>query len=330
MKLNYFYKKNPIIQKYLHKLEVLRDVIDMLPQRPQIEENLRRKSLLKSSLFSARIEGNKLQLRDIQYKEKNKSKDTAKIEVFNILKALRWLYSSRSPKKLTVALILKLHKLIMSDLTSGVGYFRKEPSAIFNQSGVAVYLTPPPHEVNPLVKKLVRTINSSNESGPIKAAIVHFTFEKIHPFLDGNGRVGRLLSTFNLKNAGFSFRGLVSLEEYFEKRREDYYDLLSNRKRDITDFVEFFLEGLCSQSEKMVENLKNQKKELPEDRLLPRRQEILAIVKDHQMVTFDFIKRRFVKIPDSTMHYDLKKLIEGGFVKKLGSTKGSYYSLSKK
>ncbi|MBI4225680.1 Fic family protein [Candidatus Roizmanbacteria bacterium] len=330
MKLNYVYKKTSRIQEYLHKLEVIRGVIDLLPNLPQVEENLRRKSLLKSSLYSARIEGNKLQLKDFQYKEKNNSKNSAKIEVFNILKALRWLYSNRIPKKLSEPLILKLHKLVMSNLTPDAGYFRTEPSAIFNQAGVAIYLTPPPPQVITLVKKLAQIINSSKESPPTKAAIYHFAFEKVHPFLDGNGRVGRILSTYILKNGGFSFRGLVSLEEFFENRMQQYYDLLTIRGKDITDFVEFFLEGLCYQAEKMLDGLKNQSEELPEDRLLPRRQEILSIIRDHQVVSFNFIKRRFAKIPESSLHYDLKKLIKGVFVKKLGTTRGVMYAENKK
>lgn len=326
LKLNYAYIKTTKIQEFLHKLEVLRDIVDLLPTLPNVEENLRRKSLLKSSLFSARIEGNRLHFKDIQNINSNNSQtDIAKREIFNILKALRWLYSDRVPKKLSVKLILKLHKMVLLGIDPDAGHFRTEPSAIFNQAGIAIYLTPPPTHILPLTKKLIKKINSAKESTPVNAAVSHFAFEKIHPFLDGNGRVGRLLSTLILKNAGFSFRGLVSLEEYFENRRQQYYDFLSEKSRDITNFVEFFLEGLSTQAEKAIENVKNVKEELPEDRLLPRRQEILAILRDHKMVSFDFIKRRFAKIPESSLHYDLKKLIEGGFVKKLGTTRGVMY-----
>lgn len=326
MRLNYIYKKNSIIKKLLQELEVIKKVVDLLPRLPHVEENLRRKSLLKSSLFSARIEGNRLQLRDVQniYKSRD-TKNFARTEVFNILKALRWLFSNKAPRKLTLRLIIKLHKIVMSDLTADAGRFRTEPSSIFNQAGVAIYLPPPPTHLFSLVKKLIKITNSSKNPGPIKAAICHFAFEKIHPFLDGNGRVGRLLSSFILKNSGFSFRGLISLEEYFEDKRQDYYYLLTNKKPDITDFVEFYLVALDSQAQKLTKNLKNIKEELPEDRLLPRRQEILQIVKDHEMVSFDFLKRRFAKIPPSSLHYDLKKMVEAGFIKKLGTTRGVMY-----
>jgi len=144
--------------------------------------------------------------------------------------------------------------------------------------------------------------------------------------LDGNGRLGRLLAVFILKQGGFDFRGLLSLEEYLEKNRESYYRFLAINKKDITDFVEFFLEAVANQAEKTIAGLKEINQEKEEDFLLPRRREILEIIRDHQIVSFDFIKRRFPKVAPSTLHYDLRKLIEEGFVKKLGSTRAVRYS----
>jgi DeoR/GlpR family transcriptional regulator of sugar metabolism len=66
---------------------------------------------------------------------------------------------------------------------------------------------------------------------------------------------------------------------------------------------------------------------MTEDCLLPRRQEILSIVRDHGMVTFDFIRRRFMRVTESTLHYDLKRLIAEGFLKKLGATRGVQYTV---
>ena len=327
MRLDYRYRKTKKIKDCFQRLEIARKVIDLLPQLPHIERNLRRQSLLKSSLFSARIEGNKLDYEDIRFaSERSKTKNLEKIEVFNILDALRWLYSPQSLKKLSKGFILRLHKIVMRDISPSPGVFRKEASAIFNQAGIAVYVPPPPNEIFQLIEKLISCINSSSTPPSIKAALFHFTFEKIHPFLDGNGRVGRLLSTFILKQDRFDFRGLVSLEEYFEKNRQLYYDLPAITKTDITRFVEFFLEGLAEQAEKTIADLKDIKEERPEDTLLPRRGEILAIIRDHEMVSFDFIKRRFFKVPDSTLHYDLRRLMEKGLIKKLGSTRAVRYA----
>ncbi|HUV46855.1 MAG TPA: Fic family protein [Candidatus Bathyarchaeia archaeon] len=327
MNLEYTYKKTEKIEEYLQKLQVAKKVMEVLPRFPYFEENLRRQSLLKSSLFSARIEGNRLYLEEIELLSKQPKKDLAKIEVFNILKALHFIYSSQAPKKITKKFILKLHQIVLAEISPSAGYFRQEPSAIFNQAGIAVYLTPGPDEVLGLIKKMINKVNQTKDPGPVKAATFHFIFEKIHPFLDGNGRVGRLLSTFILKNSGFGFRGLVSPEEYLEKHRQIYYDLLLINKKDITEFVEFFLQAAVVQTEKTLNQLKNVKREKPEDSLLPRRKEILNLIKNHKLVSFDFLHRRFLKVTKSTLHYDLQQLTKRGFIRKLGATRGVLYTL---
>lgn len=328
MLLDYRYKKNKKIENCLKRLEIAKKVIELLPQLPHIERTLQRKSFLKSSLFSARIEGSELHYEDVRFvSERSKTNNLEKIEVFNILDALHWLYSSQSPKTLSIGLILKLHKMVMKNISPSAGIFRKEVSAIFNQAGIVAYLPPPPNKISELIKILINRTKSSRETKYIKMAFFHFGFEKIHPFLDGNGRVGRLLSTFILKQDQSDFRGLVSLEEYLERNKQVYYDLLAISKTDITRFVEFFLEALAEQAEKTINNLKDIKEERLEDTLLPRRREIWEIVRDHEMVSFSFIKRSFIKVPNSSLHYDLRELIKKGLIKKLGSTRGVRYTL---
>lgn len=324
MDINYKYKKTSIIEKNLIKIEVAKKVIDLLPQLPHIEDSLRRKSLLKSSLFSAKIEGNKLKIEEIQDNQKNTAKNRERKEVYNILQALKWIRSGRSSKHISVAVLLKLHKFALQTLSPDAGKLRNEPSAIFNESGTAIYMTPPPSELPKLIDTAIAIIKT-REHPAIKAAVFHFGFEKIHPFLDGNGRVGRLLSTFILKNSGYDFRGLVVLEEFLLDHRTAYYDLLSYTKKDVTDFVEFFLEAIAVSAEKAIGQLKTNKED-SESSLLPRRQEIYEIVKDHKTVSFNFIKRRFQKVPESSLHYDLKSLINKGFIKKLGATRGVVYA----
>lgn len=325
MKLDYRYRTTKTIESYLHKLDVNRKLIDLLPQLPKVEENLRRKSLLKSSLFSARIEGNTLTIDAVKDKH-SLSESTSKKEIVNIIDALRFIHSQGSLLTITQNTLLNFHKITLNGISDQAGKLRSEPSAIFNQAGVAVYMTPPPSELKTLLPKLCAMVNSQIHPVPVNAAICHFAFEKIHPFLDGNGRVGRLLSTLILKNSGYGFRGIVSFEEILEEKREEYYELLSLTQKDITEFIEFFLQALYIGSEKAIESIKSIEKESPEDSLLPRRREILEIIRDHNMVSFDFIKRRYVRIPESTLHYDVMMLIRGGFIKKLGSTRGVVYT----
>jgi len=117
MKLDYFYRKTDIIQKNLRQLEVLKQALNLLPPLPHIERNLRRQSVLKSSLFSARIEGNRLNASDISFVNmERKPANLAKLEIFNISRAINFLYSSSGPAILSKEFLLELHKRIMQNI----------------------------------------------------------------------------------------------------------------------------------------------------------------------------------------------------------------------
>lgn len=316
------YFLTPKISELLSSIEASREVINSIEIPPEVEMNIRRQSILKSSLFSARIEGNNLTLDDLQNRS---SKNQKKIEVFNILKALNLILGEQR-KNITVKQILGLHEIAMNNLSENLGKFRTEVSAIFNSAGIAIYMPPPPSQIQPLTEKLLKFINSEKERFvPIRACLAHFIFEKIHPFLDGNGRVGRLLLQSILYKGGYGMKGMLSLEEYLDSHRSLYYEGLENTEKDVTDYVEFMLEAI-STTAKAAKNKVLQKREFEaEDFLLPRRAEILNIIKDHKIVNFDQIRRRFFAVNERTLRYDLKKLVESGFIIKRGTTKGVYY-----
>lgn len=318
------YILTPQISQFLASIEVSKAVIDSITIPPEIETNLRRQATLKSSLFSARIEGNPLTLEEMT---KTPSKDQRKIEVFNILKALNLIHQ-RGSRDLTVSFILELHKIVLSNLTEkeNLGKFRSEVSAIFNAAGIAVYLPPPPRKILSLADKLVRFINSSKESlVPIKATLAHYIFEKIHPFLDGNGRVGRLLTQAVLTKSGYGMKGLLPLEEYLDNHRSEYYQALEAPERDVTDYLEFMLEAIAFTAQQIKELMLQKQNLEAKDYLLPRRAEILTLIKEHKLISFNQIQRRFLKVNDRTLRYDLKKLQDSGLIKKRGTTKGVYY-----
>lgn len=318
------YTFTPKISQYLQTIEAARSVIDAISIPPEVETNIRRQSILKSSLFSARIEGNPLTLDELT---RVPSKDQKKVEVLNILKGLQ-LVQRRGARDITITFIKELHSKVMAGVgeRGSVGQFRREVSAIFNSAGIAIYLPPKPSLVPSLMERLVKFANGPKEQFiPIRAILTHYTFEKIHPFLDGNGRVGRLVLQAVLEKTGYGMKGLLSIEEYLDKHRSDYYDVLALGEKDVTDYVEFMLEALAETSEQAKKLALNKEQVKPEDYLLPRRAEILAIIKDHQLVSFDTIKRRFFAVNDRTLRYDLKQLQNAGLIKKRGTTKGVYY-----
>lgn len=316
------YSLTPKISKLLSEIEASREVINSIQIPPEIEANIRRQSTLKSSLFSARVEGNNLNLEDLP---KRPSTDQKRREVYNILKALNWI-QKRAFRDINQKDLLELHKVVLLGLAGEDGDFRKEVSAIFNKAGIAVYMPPRPQLLPSLINRFIKFTNSAREPFvPIKASLAHYTFEKIHPFLDGNGRVGRLIFQLVLKKGGYDMKGLVAVEEYLDLHRAEYYHFLESPERDVTDYVEFMLEALAESAQVAKRLVVEKQKAEVEDLLLPRRGEILRLVKEQKLINFESIHRRFSNINKRTLRYDLKRLVDSGLVKKLGTTRGVYY-----
>lgn len=324
MKFPPVFSLTPAIKQLLYELDVLKAGYELHPVPIEQVVNLRRASLLKSSLFSARIEGNPLELKDIDVISRDDRSRHVR-EVSNLVLAYEQL--SSVSLKISIDALKKLHAKVMQGVSEDSGRLRMEESAIFDQAGNAVYLTPAPQNVRLLLDELCIYVNTTKDISPIAAGVAHMWFEKIHPFLDGNGRVGRLLSAYILKKGGYDFSGLVSNEQYLDEHRDDYYYFLGLDRQDVTEFVEFYLTALASQAKVSLKAAHEVGKPDKYSHLLPRRAEIMRILEDHKVVSFDFLARRFRAIPTRTLHYDLSQLTKAGLVQKIGSTRGVSYAL---
>lgn len=317
--MNYRFEETEEIKKRLIEIEATKIVFDNAKILPQIEERIRRESLLKSSLYSARIEGNPLTWREMNNLN---SEELKKMEINNLLKAYRFVYLSKVPELLTLELIRNLHQMTMKNLSGTAGKFRQEPWAIFNAAEVAVYLAPAFFDVPKLMDEYVTYANALDHHPLIDAGVLQFIFEKIHPFADGNGRVGRLISAYWLKKHNYHFRGLLSFEEYTDNHLEEYYNSLEPNK-DMTTLVEYFLTAVAETARSILPKLETNQNRRP--LLPPKREEILNIIIDHPYCSFDFLQRRFAAVNPKTLHYDLKRLREAGLIEKVGETRGATY-----
>lgn len=322
------YRLTKSIVALLNELEKLKAVLDLLPVDKKLEAYHRKKSILKSALYSARIEGNPLTEADIT---KPNVPPTQKLESANLSRAIEFVLRPSWKQPLTSDDIKRLHRLILGGLAANAGFLRQEPSAIFNSAGAAIYICPSPAEIKILLKKLLSYINRKTKDPiPVKALLSHLGFEKIHPFLDGNGRVGRLLIHLILKKWHWNLHGLATFEQYLDRHRQEYYDLLSITGADATEFVQFSLEGLRWSIKQAIKTRKSyRRKPLLQASLPPRRLEILEIIRDHAPVSFNFLHRRFAAISDRLLRYDLKKLQDARLINKLGVTRGAVYEAVK-
>jgi len=323
MKFPPTFEKTELLSTTLYDLDILKAAFELHPIAKEIIVLKRDKSILKSALFSARIEGNPLTLQEITTDKTELSEDTSKKEIYNLVTLYEHIdvFASKLPSK---ELIKDIHEQALRGVSANNGYFRTENSAIWNQSGVAVYITPSPQQIFPLLDELFLWIRESTEHPAVVAAVAHIWFEKIHPFDDGNGRVGRFLSALLLVKGGFGFGGLVPMEEYFEKFRDDYYYELGKDKQDVTSFIEFFIRGLVSQIKTSLKE--SEQIEMSDTMSLsPRRAELVAIIRDHKSISFDALMRRFRNVPSRSLHNDVAQLLKKKYIRKRGTTRGVLY-----
>lgn len=208
----------------------------------------------REAVLSSQIEGTQSSLSDLMMFELELAPgvpfdDVA--EVSNYVAALEHgLARLREGFPLSNRLIRELHERLLASGRGAhkqPGEFRRSQNWIGGtRPGNAQFVPPPAHEVEPCMAALESFFNSENTQGAlVKAALAHVQFETIHPFLDGNGRVGRLLIALILHNDGVLRQPLLYLSLYFKQNRAEYYRLLDAVRQtgDWEAWLDFFLEG---------------------------------------------------------------------------------------
>lgn len=210
----------------------------------------------KEAVLSSRIEGTQSSLSDLLLFELDEAPGVPiddVVEVSNYVGALdHGLARLRGGFPLSNRLIREIHGVLLSrGRGSGKdpGEFRRSQNWIGgSRPGTARFVPPPHHFVAEAMSSLERFLHETNDGLPhlVRAGLAHVQFETVHPFLDGNGRVGRLLITFMLCHAGVLREPLLYLSLYFKQHREDYYRLLDEVRRtgDWEAWLAFFLDGV--------------------------------------------------------------------------------------
>jgi Fic family protein len=210
----------------------------------------------KEALLSSQIEGTQSSLSDLLLFESDEIPQIATddvAEVSSYVQALdHGLQRIRGGFPLSLRLIREIHGILLSGgrgANMQPGEFRRSQNWIGGtRPGTAVFVPPPPDRIMECLGSLELFIHNQESGLPllIKAALIHVQFETIHPFLDGNGRLGRLLITFLLCAEGILHEPILYLSLYLKARRSTYYDLLQavREKGDWETWIEFFLTGV--------------------------------------------------------------------------------------
>lgn len=206
-------------------------------QSPQ----LRKSNRIKTIHSSLQIEGNSLSIYQITALAENRRVIGPKKDVHEVLNAIQVYDTLESFDPLNEKSFLQAHKTLMNGLISQPGKYRTTGVGIIKSSQVK-HLAPPATKVNYLIKDLFNYLKSDDELTPIKSSVFHYELEFIHPFSDGNGRMGRLWQTLILMNE-FPVFQFLPFETLISKKQKEYYSVLSKSDKagNSTAFIEFML-----------------------------------------------------------------------------------------
>ena len=215
----------------------------------------------KEAVISSQIEGTQASLVDVLQKDRKNEKIKDTEEIVNYIKATNYAFKRLNDLPLCMRLIRETHAVLLSDVRGEEkmpGEFRKSQNWIGHAGSTlqnASFIPPAPNEMDTCLSDLEKYMHEdSTISNLIKIALIHYQFETIHPFLDGNGRMGRLLIILFLKEQGLIEYPVLYLSYFFKKNRNKYYELLNNVriKGDFEEWVKFFIEGICEISEDTI------------------------------------------------------------------------------
>lgn len=320
----------------------------LLPER---EVFLRRAATIKMAHTSTSIEGNRLQeyqVEELAQGKKIQAERNQIKEVENYLLALKQIDKlSELETIFKEADIFKVHKTVIDELVPSekAGVWRKNQVYIVNISTKGeeevAYTPPTSADVPILVKELINWLDTNREVHPIiRAGLFHYQFETIHPFTDGNGRTGRLLTLLHLYQSGWDFKKTLVLEDFYNNNRKRYYESLQTGKTyklreeaDLTGWLEYFVEGFLEEARKVKDQIVSLSVlgDLHSTRNILDKDELMIVdfaVSMGKVTSLDVVD--FLRIPQRTAQSKLKKLEDIKVLKKLGAGPASYYVISDK
>ena len=215
----------------------------------------------REAVMSSRIENTQSGLDDLFFFEADETEPSPVSdvkEIINYVRAMEYGIKRLEDWPISYRLVCEIHGILMKGGRSEgatPGSMRTLQNWIGSPGCTlmdATYVPPPVPEMKQCFSDLERYIHSNaKEPALIQCALVHYQFEAIHPFLDGNGRIGRLLITFMLLKKKLLSQPLLYLSDFFERHRNEYYELLLNvsQKGDWKAWITFFLNGVRQQSE---------------------------------------------------------------------------------
>jgi Fic family protein len=367
---------NNSILKNIGAIEAAKAIIDEAPLIPAYEKQFQQDAIVRTVHFGTRIEGNDLTFQEVAklvegHQVTATERDIQEVinyrNVVTYLEELWNLYQTNMPlpEEKTIpnfdasghrpffyseTIVKKIHELTTIKIIpdSELGKYRHQQVVLKNtRTGEIAHRPPPAIEVPYLITDLIEWMNQTEprEIHPaIRSAISQYVLVAIHPFIEGNGRISRAFAMLPLYVEGYDIRHLFSMEEYFDRNAESYYNTIQEThqlssdifKRDLTKWINYFTEALAIELTRVKEKVQSLSRDLKFKQKLGNKQVHLT---ERQIKLVEYMqqfgglrmpdaKSLLPMVSDDTIWRDLKKLIDDKVCDKRGSTKGAYYCLT--
>ena len=281
---------------------------------------------------STAIEGNPLTLDQVRALEEGRELSGSGTrhtrEVLNYFDGLRYVEKNAARKTIRHSDILELHRILAGEVMDQgeAGKYR------MISVRVGQYRPPPADAVSGLMFELLEWWNSASTklSPVLSSAILHYRFEAIHPFADGNGRTGRALALWELYRRGFDTHHIFSVDEYYWEDRPKYYAALEGVRQaveDLTAWLEYCAAGLRQTLERVWLRIQTFQVKSPDKLVLrPRQEQLLHLLRDHGSMAPGEIWKALGVSRQGAMDL-LRPLLDAGLVEKIGGKKTGRYVL---
>ena len=295
---------------------------------PELQKDTRTRNVHASTA----IEGNPLTLEQVRAVEEGRepaaSDPRSRREVVNCFAGLRYVEKNAAKKTIRHEDLFNLHRILAGEVMDQgeAGRYRSIAVRVGN------YLPPTPNEVSGLMFELLDWWNkrSTGLSPVLSSAILHYRFEAIHPFADGNGRTGRALALWELYRRGFDTHHIFSVDEYYWEDRPRYYAALEavrHAGEDLTSWLEYCAEGLRQTLERVWLRVQAYDLKSPEKIVLrPKQERLLELLRDHGTMAPAELWSALGVSKQGTLDL-LRPLIAAGLVEKIGNKKTGRYAL---
>jgi len=319
--------------KILEDIAVMGEKIQVATLQVSWIPALQKDTRARNGHSSTAIEGNPLTLEEVRLLEKGQelpaTADRSKREILNYFAGLRFVEKNSQKKTITHEDLFELHRLLASEVMDqgGAGQYRTIQVRVGN------HLPPPPAQVSGLMRELLEWWNEKSKdwSPVITSGILHYRFEAIHPFADGNGRMGRMLGLWELFRRGFDTHHIFSLDEVFWENRPVYYrqlGLAQAQGDDLTGWLEYTAEAVQLNLERVWDRIQGLKQTKGSEKvvLLPRQEKLLTLLRDRGSLTPRELWEALGVSKQGAMNL-IKPLIKAGLIEKVGTKKTGKYVL---